>query len=174
MARPQRVTEMLRSWRNMHRRCGNPSDRGYRYYGARGIKVCERWNDFERFLADMGFRPVGMSIDRIDNDKGYEPSNCRWADRNTQARNRRTARHVELNGETVRLYDAAARLGKASATLLKRARAGVPIDELRGRKLSEPTVTAIRARVGESPTILGREYGVSRQTINAIRRGATW
>lgn len=78
------------SWLAMRGRCNNPADPGYDLYGGRGIKVCDRWNtDFALFLADMGERPPGMSIDRIDNERGYEPANCRWADAVTQRRNRR-------------------------------------------------------------------------------------
>lgn len=78
------------SWMSMRARCTNPNHRDYRHYGGRGITVCDRWIDsFENFLADMGERPSGTTIDRIDNDAGYELGNCRWADAVTQRRNRR-------------------------------------------------------------------------------------
>lgn len=76
-------------WAAMIQRCTNPKNRDWRLYGARGITVCDRWRIFENFLADMGPRPPGLSIDRIDNDGPYELANCRWATPLQQAHNKR-------------------------------------------------------------------------------------
>ena len=83
-------TPEYRAWVNMRARCLNKHFWCYKYYGGRGITVCSRWlESVERFLEDMGSRPAGFTLDRIDNDGNYEPVNCRWTDRGTQITNSR-------------------------------------------------------------------------------------
>jgi hypothetical protein len=104
-------TPVHRIWIAMNSRCTNPNLKEYPNYGGRGIKVCERWKSFENFIADMGVRPDGYSIDRINNDGDYEPSNCRWATTKQQLNNRRNSRILELNGERKTVAEWADHLG---------------------------------------------------------------
>jgi len=88
------------SWLDMIRRCNNPKDKGYKNYGGRGITVCDRWLKLENFIEDMGERPEGLTIERIDNNGNYEPGNCCWATYTTQLRNQRVKKtnHTGFNG----------------------------------------------------------------------------
>ncbi len=82
-------TSTNRSWNSAKNRCNNPNNKDYASYGGRGIKMCDRWNDFTNFLADMGEKPDGKSLDRVNNDGDYEPDNCRWATQSEQNSNQR-------------------------------------------------------------------------------------
>lgn len=94
-----RKSKAYKIWDGIIERCTNPNSRAFKYYGGRGIEICERWrNNFENFLADMGEPPANCSIDRINNDGNYEPGNCRWATHKQQCRNQRSNLVVEAWG----------------------------------------------------------------------------
>ncbi len=94
-----------RIWRGMRSRCTNNKCKEYNRYGGRGITICERWNKFEMFLEDMGIRPEGLSLDRIDNNKGYCKENCRWATREEQNRNKRSNTFLTINNRTMTIAE---------------------------------------------------------------------
>lgn len=95
------ATPEYRAWRHMFDRCINPKDAYYHRYGGRGIRICDRWRDFQAFLADMGERPSPQhSLDRIDVNGHYEPANCRWATKVQQANNTSTNRFIVIEGRS--------------------------------------------------------------------------
>jgi len=99
--RVKKRTQAYRTWAAIHNRCTNTKYEKYSQWGGRGIKVCQRWSKFENFLKDMGDPPTRQhSIDRIDNNRGYSPSNCRWATPKEQGRNKRNNRLITFNGKT--------------------------------------------------------------------------
>lgn len=122
-------TPTYKSWDGMRYRCLSPHSVSYPYYGARGIKVCERWNKFENFLADMGERPAGMTLERIDTNGDYEPSNCRWATPVEQTRNRRITAYIEIDGERRILGEVCAERGVSAQLVHGRLRSGWPVDD---------------------------------------------
>lgn len=122
-----RRTPAYSVWCNMRQRCNNPKFRYFADYGGRGIKICERWQMFANFLDDMGQPPDGMTLDRIDNDRGYEPGNVRWASKKDQANNRRSSRVIEHGGERLTLQQWANRTGIKRATIAHRLDHGWPV-----------------------------------------------
>ncbi len=92
-----------RSWKNMMNRCFRPTNSHYKWYGAKGITVCDAWKDFENFASDMGERPAGKTLDRIDLSKGYCKENCQWATNRQQAVNRTDNRMITLDEITAPL-----------------------------------------------------------------------
>jgi hypothetical protein len=131
----QNRTPEYRTWASMIRRCTNPNEDNYPAYGGRGITVCDRWRgSFEAFLKDMGPRPQGTSIDRIDGSAGYEPANCRWATQKEQMRNTRRSRVLEFNGRKMPMVSWAEETGISQRLILGRLRRGWSVE----RALTEP------------------------------------
>lgn len=116
-------------WCDMKQRCYNQNCAQYKNYGGRGIVVCERWVDsFDNFIVDMGEKPEGMTIDRVDVNGNYEPSNCRWLSNKEQQSNRRNNVLITHNGQTMTQRQWAAHLGINELTLNYRIKNGYPID----------------------------------------------
>lgn len=115
-----RHTRLYAIWCGIKTRCNNKNSKAYPNYGGRGIKLCSRWNDFSCFREDMGDPPEGMSIDRIDNDKGYGPDNCRWASKKTQARNRRGRHMLTALGKTQSIAEWSDEVGLSITTIWAR------------------------------------------------------
>jgi hypothetical protein len=123
-------TPEYQSWRGMLERCSNPKNIHWHIYGGKGIKVCDRWiGNLLAFFEDMGHRPEGMSLDRIDSNGNYCPENCRWADADTQAFNTCTTRQITFEGETLSLNRMAEKYGHGEATVRYRLDQGWSIKE---------------------------------------------
>ena len=133
---PSKKSPEYRAWHHMKMRCLNPKDSYFHCYGGRGITVCDEWlQSFSQFLLDMGHRPSARhSLERVNNDDGYRPSNCVWALPKDQSRNRRVNRWLTHNGETVLLVDWALRLRIRPSVICTRLARGWSID----RTLSSP------------------------------------
>ena len=117
------------TWRTMLQRCTNPKNPAYANYGGRGITVCDEWKDFKKFYADMGDRPPGRTLDRVDNSQGYSKDNCRWATCKQQGNNRRSNTVIVFNGVRKTLAEWADHIGVSSQCLRGRLNAGWPIEK---------------------------------------------
>lgn len=121
-------------WLGMRRRCLDKGDNAYYLYGARGITICERWGDYRNFYEDMGERPEGRTMDRIDNNGNYEPGNCRWATITEQNRNTRSNRFIAFAGETLTIRQWELRLGSSQGVIRPRLERGWALE----RALTQP------------------------------------
>ena len=122
-------TRTYKAWRSMKGRCLNPKIKDYHNYGGRGIVICKRWMKFENFLEDMGEVPKGLTLERMNNEGNYEPSNCKWATRKEQTRNTRQNRFIKFDGKSHILTDWAKIIGIERSTLAARIKKGWSIEE---------------------------------------------
>ena len=122
------ATKTYSAWRSMFQRCYNPKNKGFHRYGGRGIFVAAQFRRFEGFLAYLGEKPKGMSLDRIDNNGAYAPGNVRWATVKTQNLNTRRNRRLTLNGKTLTLKEWCDRLNISQTTIQWRLKAGWPLE----------------------------------------------
>jgi len=111
-------------WQAFKDRCNNPNRKDYKYYGGKGVTYDPAWESFENFLADMGEAPKGLTLDRIDGNKGYSKSNCRWATRNQQTYNSIRVKWLEIDGVSKSISDWIREAGIARTTFYKRLKKG--------------------------------------------------
>lgn len=161
------------TWSSLFGRCYNPKNPNYDNYGGRGITVCDRWREsFENFLADMGERPPGTSLDRRDNDLGYSKENCRWATQTEQMFNTRQTLKIEHEGKTVTIGDLAKESGVSPDVVRRRIADGIPVE----KAVSKESLSNfhIVEHGGLSMTIAEwtRKLGMNRGVIETrLRRG---
>ena len=179
------------TWMSMKVRCNRPGSHSYHLYGGRGISICERWGEFICFLADMGERPDGRTLDRIDPNGNYEKENCRWATSKEQARNRRDSIFTEIDGVSMNLVDIADYFEVPRTTLYRRYHQGFRGFDLIDRdnrnkyrcgercgtsKLSNSDVLEIRAlsNIGVTQAVIAKSFPVSQSTISDIVNRKLW
>lgn len=189
--RSHRVTEhpLYNTWLRMRRRCHSPGDDSYPRYGARGIRVCERWHTFANFVSDVGVKPSSKhTLDRIDVNGDYEPGNVRWATQTDQARNTRFNVKLTHGGRTQCVSAWASEFGLDRKTLASRIETGWPIgvalstpagaDNKSRERIPKSEYDAIQAlwRTGMRNIDIARKYGVAPslicRIIRPIRRSA--
>lgn len=169
-------------------RCEDKTDPSYSRYGRRGISVCDRWHAFSNFLDDMGLSPVGLWLDRINNDGNYEPSNCRWVSPKESANNRSNSRFVLINGKRKYAEELAAQAGIAPVTMRRRLRHSAanlmapptPPTASRNRgtrngqaRLNDIDIERIRdmSRFGVKQLVVAGLFGITADYVSKIHRG---
>lgn len=168
-------------WLTMRRRCYDKKFIGYKGYGGRGIEVCDRWrNSFWNFFEDMGNPPSPLhSLDRINNDGDYEPSNCRWATKMEQAANTRTNRFLTAFGKTKILEEWSREFGITSGAIIHRIKNGMSIERAlttpKQTRLTPDQVVEIRKRrTKQNERTLAAEFGVCKHQIHEIAVRRAW
>lgn len=178
-------TPQYRVWRTMWTRCANPNSKSYEHYGARGIKVCERWQSFENFYADMGDKPSPLhSLERIKNDEGYSPENCKWATKAEQVANKRNNRHLTVEGVTLTITEWARRVGCTQVALANRIdeqgmtpeqAVKTPIPARPNSKLTDEQALFIYSQRGkQSGNSLAKQFNVHKKSVYNVWNGTNF
>lgn len=165
-------TKVYQAWKGMRSRCTNPNNEHADCYIGRGISYCERWEIFENFLADMGEpKDSSMSLDRIDNSKGYSKDNCRWASKVVQANNKRNNVLYTFRGKTQGLEAWSKELGIARLTLYNRITRGASVDEAFSTPLTEVKEYEYEGQM-KTLSEWAKEFGIPRRTLGKrLQRG---
>lgn len=133
------------AWAAMKQRCSNPNNKFFSDYGGRGISYCSEWESFEGFLSDMGDKPFGLSLERIDNSQGYFPSNCRWATQKEQRRNTRATVFLEFQGVRKSRTEWAEELGISPITIKSRMALGWSVEDILFKPIDKRKATKQKA-----------------------------
>jgi len=150
-------------WQGMKARCLNPNNPHYANYGKRGIKICDQWiNNFNQFVKDMGERPAGNSIDRINNNGDYTPQNCKWSTKKEQQRNRRVTKHINIEGVSYLICEIAEKYGFKYDTIENRAKTAKTFNEL---------VDKTRKVYKEGLALGGKASGAKKQVMTHCKAG---
>lgn len=159
-------TPMYDSWKAMRKRCFDPKSNKWSRYGGRGITVCDRWAAFANFFADMGERPEGTTLDRIDNDGPYSPENCRWATKEEQANNKSTNVFVEWSGRRKTVSQWAREIDVDDKRLRKRL-ARRPVEEALSLRSGAATPPRLLEHDGRCQSLgaWARELGICKKTL---------
>lgn len=180
--RSKRFPMEYKCWQNMRSRCNNPKATGYKYYGGRGIRVCQEWNEsIDKFVEDMGPRPsLNHSIDRIDLNKGYCKDNCRWATHKEQARNKSDNSVVSYGERSLCIVEWGEELGIKPNSITTRLRRGWSVEEsleivprskpLYSGRLTEEEILYLLEEIekGRTQTSLGEELGIHSSQISRV------
>lgn len=159
----KKVPELYSVWQGIIQRCTNPNYHQHKDYAGRGITVCQRWrSSYADFVADMGPRPPGTVIDRIDNNKGYYPENCRWATRRESQNNRRNTSRVTIEGQTHIAGDLARQSGLKVDTIIERSAKGLSLPEV---------LSPLRRVFREGLALGGPASGAKRAAATHCKRG---
>jgi uncharacterized protein YggL (DUF469 family) len=150
-------------WQGMKARCLNPNNPHYANYGKRGIKICDQWiNNFNQFVKDMGERPQGYSIDRINNDGDYTPQNCKWSTKKEQQRNRRVTKHITIEGISYLICDIAEKYDFKYDTIENRTKTAKTFNEL---------VDKTRKVYKEGLALGGKASGAKKKALTHCKAG---
>lgn len=161
-----RAMPAYNSYESMMQRCTNPNATGYDYYGGRGITVCSRWNgNPQNFIADMGERPEGTSLDRIDSTKNYSPDNCRWANRTIQARNMGNNVRYTVKGESLTCKEWEEKTGINASTIKNRIKRGWSVERAVQAPVNSHAARYEANGINLTLTEWSEKTGLKRQTL---------